>query len=212
MDLPPFSESAWRFFLENARRVDNRTMFARTVALFLLACSARATSASDESWKNLSYTNKESRYSVALRDGRCVSGLINLYDDRSITLESIRLDRKNVLRVGDGSQLTDHDPIYSGRSSWSDLQASEPNKYEYIATRSETRGDPEVPQVQRDRRGSNVRWLASYKTRSGSRLLFRLAPASEWEQYAARESVPLLAPRTWFNLAFFPGSRSYSTT
>ena len=32
----------------------------------------------------------------------------------------------------------------------------------------------------------------------------RLAPASEWEHYVARENVTLLVPRAWFDYALFP--------
>src|SRR5580704_1142504 len=82
--------------------------------------------------RSAGHTIKQSSYTVAMRDGRCATGHIQSFDDKYVTVGSSRLDRKDVVRVGDGTGITDHDPIYSGRSSWSDLQRSEPNKYERI--------------------------------------------------------------------------------
>jgi hypothetical protein len=166
-----------------------------------------AESASDKSWKNLGHTIKQSSYTVAIRDGRCVTGHIESFDDKYVTVGSSRLDRKDVLRVGDGTSITDHDPIYSGRSSWSDLQRSEPNKYEHIQLEL------------KDRVTRNCRYFSATEeeaTCDGSRIgksevvrgyYIRLAPASEWEHYVARENVTLLAPRTWFDYALFPRIR-----
>jgi len=107
-------------------------MLERTAALLLFASLARAESAADKSWNNLDHTIKQSSYTVAIRDGRCINGHIQSFDDKYLTLDSLKLDRKNIVRVGDGTSVADHDPIYSGRSSWADLQQSEPNKYELV--------------------------------------------------------------------------------
>ena len=180
-------------------------MGKRAFGLLLIAYSAMAASASDKSWKNLGHTIKESRYTVAMRDGRCITGHVESFDTKSVTIDSFKLDRKDILRVGDGESVADHDPIYSGRSSWSDLQRSEPNKYEHI---------------QLEMKKGTVRSCRSFggtqegeAVCDGSRIgrldvargyYVRLAPSSEWEHYVTREGVSILAPRTWFNQTFFP--------
>jgi len=175
--------------------------------LLLLACLAKAESASDKSWKNLRHTIKESSYTVALRDGPCVTGHIESFNDKYLTIGSSKLDRKDVVRVGDGTSVDDHDPIYSGRSSWSDLQRSEPTKYERIHL--ELKND--VTRKCRTFTATEEEAICD-----GSRIgksdvvrgfYIRLAPASEWEHYTARENVTLLAPRTWFDYALFPRIR-----
>src|SRR6478752_7653841 len=110
----------------------SRRMLKRFAALLFVACATNGASESDESWKNLGRTIKESDYTVATRDGHCVTGHVESFDEKSVTIKSVRLDRKDVIRVGDGTGTADHDPIYSGRSSWADLQHAEPNKYEHI--------------------------------------------------------------------------------
>jgi hypothetical protein len=142
-----------------------------------------------------------------MRDGRCVTGHIDSFDDKHLTVGSSKLDRKDVVRVGDGTSVADHDPIYSGRSSWSDLQQSEPNKYERIqlelksdVTRKcgEFSADEEEPMCDGSRIGKSEVARGYY---------VRLAPATQWEHYVTRENVMILAPRTWFGLAFFPRIR-----
>jgi hypothetical protein len=61
-----------------------------------------------------------------------VTGHIESWDENSVAVESARIDRKEVVRIGDDGSVADHDPIYSGRSSWYDLQHAEPNRYEHI--------------------------------------------------------------------------------
>jgi hypothetical protein len=179
-------------------------VFERTVALLLFACLAKLASASEESWKNLGHTIAESTYTVAMRDGRCVTGHVKSFDDQHVTVGSFKLDRNDVVRVSDGPDVAAHDSIYSGRSSWSDLQRSEPNKYEHIQLELKNGAT---------RKCSNFSATEAEATCDGSRIekprvargyYIRLAPASEWEHYVARENVTFLAPRTWFDLALFP--------
>jgi hypothetical protein len=179
-------------------------MFDRTAALLLLTCLAKAESASDKSWKNLGHTIKESSYTAAMRDGRCVTGHIESFNDTYLTISSSKLDRKDVVRVGDGTSITDHDPIYSGRSSWSDVQRSEPNKYERIQLElmnHVTRKCRNFSATEEEAMCDGSRIGKSEVSRG---YYVRLAPASEWEHYVARENVTLLAPRAWFDYALFP--------
>jgi hypothetical protein len=184
--------------------VQNRIMLERTMALLLLACSAKAASASDESWKNLGHTIKESSYTVAMRDGRCVSGRVELFDDKHLTVGAFNLDRRDVVRVGDGTSIADHDSIFSGRSSWLDLQRSEPNKYERIQLELKNRAMRKCHDFSATEEEATCDGSRIGKSEVARGYYVRLAPASEWEHYVVRESVPFLAPRTWFDYALFP--------
>jgi len=139
-----------------------------------------------------------------MRDGRCVTGHVKSFDDRYVTVGSSRLDRKDVVRVTDRPDVADHDPIYSGRSSWSDPERSEPNKYEHVqlelkggATRTCRKFSATEAEAMCD--GTRIE-----KTQVARGYYIRLAPASDWEHYAFHENVTILAPRTWFDNAFFP--------
>ncbi len=170
-----------------------------------LACLAKAESAQDKSWRNLKHTIKESRYTVAIRDGRCITGHIKSFDMKSVTIDASKLNRNDVLRIGDGESIADHDPIYSGRSSWSDLQRSEPNKYEHIhlelkkGVRRSCRSFGGTKEEEALCDGSPIGRLEVVRG-----YYVRLAPSSDWEHYVVREGVAFLAPRTWFSLALFP--------
>jgi len=144
---------------------------------------------SDKSWKNLSHTIRKADYTVATRDGRCVTGHVESFDQRSVTIKSVRIDRKDVVRVGDGTSLADHDPIYSGRSSWADLKSGVTrNCGAFRATDEQATCDG----IQ----------IGKFEVARG--YYDRLAPASEWEHHVAHENVMFLAPRTWFSFALFP--------
>jgi len=184
--------------------VENRTMSYRAATLLLLACLAKAESASDESWKNLRHTVKESTYTVAMRDGRCVIGHVESVDNTYITVGSFKLDRQDVLRIGDGTSVADHDPIYSGRSSWVDLQRSEPNKYERIQLELKKSATLSCRNFSANEEEATCDGSRIGKAEVARGYYVRLAPATEWEHHVVRENVPILAPRTWFDFALFP--------
>ncbi len=179
-------------------------MGRRLAAVFLLACAANGASESDKSWKNLSYTIKESAYTVATRDGRCVTAPIESFDENSVTVKSLRIDRKDVVRIGDGASLADHDPIYSGRSSWADLQHAAPNKYEHIRLDLNSRATRNCHAFSSTEEHATCDGIQIRKLEVARGYYVRLAPASEWEHHVVRENVAFLAPRTWFNFALFP--------
>jgi hypothetical protein len=91
-------------------------MHERMAALLLFICLAKAESASDGSWRNLGQTIKESSYTLAMRDGRCITGHIASFDDKYVTVGSSKLERRDVVRVADGTSVADHDPIYMGEA------------------------------------------------------------------------------------------------
>jgi hypothetical protein len=180
----------------------SQAKFGRTVFLVVCTCSAKAEPASDNSWKNLSHTIKEASYTVAMRDGRCVTGHIQKFDQTTLTVGSSKLDRKDVIRIGES--VADHDPIYSGRSSWLDLQRSEPNQYERIDLELKNRMTRKCRHFSATEEEAVCGGLRIGKFEVARGYYVRLAPATEWEHYVARENVLLLAPRTWFDYALFP--------
>jgi hypothetical protein len=178
-------------------------MVERTVALLIiLAYSATAGSAWDESWKNLGHTIKQSSYTVAMRDGRCVTGHVESFDDKYVTVRSLRLERKDVVRIGES--LEDHNPIYSGRSVWSDLQGSAPNKYERIRLELKNGSTLKCRNFSAAEETATCDGSPIGKSEVARGYYIRLAPATEWEHYTIKEDASILAPRTWFDLAFFP--------
>ena len=173
-------------------------------AILLLPYAAKGASELEKSWKNLGHSIAESMYTVVTREGLCITGRIESWDETSVTVRSLRVERKGVVRIGDDTSVADHDPLYSGRSSWSDLGHAEPNKYEHI--RLDLKGG-----VTRDCRAFSA--TEEQATCDGREIekpevargyYVRLAPATAWEHHALRESVPFLAPRTWFDFLFFP--------
>lgn len=179
-------------------------MLARIVFVLPLACLLEAESASDKSWKNLGHTIKDSSYTAVMRSGRCVTGHVESFDDNTVTISSSPLDRKDIVRVVDGRSVTDHDPIYSGRSSWSDLEQSRPNKYEHIELEMKNHTTRNCRKFSGTGDEASCDGSPVTKSEVSRGFYVRLAPATEWEHYAVQESVPLFAPRTWFNYAFFP--------
>jgi hypothetical protein len=97
-----------------------------------------------------------------------------------------------------------HDPIYSGRSSWFDLQHAEPNKYEHIRLEFKSRLTRNCHTFSASGDQATCDGTQIGKSEVARGYYVRLAPASEWEHHVVRENVPLLAPRLWFNLALFP--------
>ena len=173
------------------------------VAMFI-GFAARGESELDKSWSNLGHTIKESSYSAAIRDGRCLTGRIDSFDNDSVTIGRRRIERKDVVRIGDGSSLEDHDLIFSGRSSWSDLQRAEPNKYEHIRIDLRNGGSQNCRAFSAKDDQATCDGVQAEKAEVARGYYVRLAQATEWEHHVMRENVPFLAPRTWFNLAFFP--------
>jgi len=181
-------------------------MFDRTAALLLLTFLAKAESASNKSWKNLGHTIRESSYTAAMRDGRCLTGRIESFNDNVLIIGSSKLGRKDVVRVGDGTSIADHDPIYSGRSSWSDLQHSEPNRLERIQLHLKNGATRKCRNFRAPGGGEEATCdgLRIGKSEVSRGYYIRLAPATEWEHYVAREDVLFLAARAWFGYALFP--------
>ena len=82
----------------------------------------------DPSWMNLSHIDRGNTYSVILRSGTCLRGTIQSVNPDSLSLalptapRLVEVARLDALQVKDG--LYQFDILYSGRSSWSDVQGS----------------------------------------------------------------------------------------
>jgi hypothetical protein len=89
--------------------------------------------AQQDSWDNLNHVTHRRTYTFVDRGSNCVGGEIVTVTDRSVTLKrldwlggtrpkyvTLTIERPNVLRIEDGGDVID--VVYSGRSSWSELQ------------------------------------------------------------------------------------------
>ena len=90
------------------------------VELVLIAAAALpARSASPESpWEALKHLSKHRVYTVLNRDGSCFSGAFVSISDNVISLNQRQFNRSDV-----------HTAVYSGRSSWADLEALQSPPY-----------------------------------------------------------------------------------
>ena len=92
-----------------------------------------AESTKDDSWQNLKHVRHDRAYTFVDRERNCIAGETVAVTQHSITLKrwnatgtnstTVTLDRPNLLRVTDGGQA--YDVLYSGRSSWSDVQGTQ---------------------------------------------------------------------------------------
>jgi len=89
--------------------------------------------AKHDSWDNLNHVTHRRTYTLVDRERNCVGGEIVTVTDQSVTLKrldwqagtrpkyvTLTIERPNVLRIEDGGDVID--VVYSGRSSWSELQ------------------------------------------------------------------------------------------
>jgi small nuclear ribonucleoprotein (snRNP)-like protein len=184
--------------------MENRKVLKRLTGALILVFSAKAQSISDTSWRNLDHTLNRASVTVARRDGRCLTGKIESFDDKSIVIDNSTVERKDILRVADGISLDAHDSIYSGRSSWWDLRQSRPSHHEHIelGLRNDlTQSCQSIIATEEDAACDGRRIAKSDVVRG---YYVRLAPATEWERHLGQENVAYLSPRSWFGYAFFP--------
>ena len=91
----------------------------------LFALPAR--SASPETpWDALRHLSKRHTYTVLNRDGSCLSGTFVSVSEKALVLEQdgeYQIPRAGILRISAGEKPDIHTTLYSGRSSWADLQA-----------------------------------------------------------------------------------------
>ncbi len=101
----------------------------------------------DSSWMNLGHIDRGNTYSVILRDGSCLRGAIRFVNPGMLSLavpistskkradavtspRLITVARLDALQVKDGRRQ--FDILYSGRSSWRDVQAAPSHSREYL--------------------------------------------------------------------------------
>jgi len=115
----------------------------------------------DPAWMNLGHIDRGNTYSVILRNGACLRGTIRSVSADMLSLAVPNLTSKNradvftaprlvtvarldALQVKDG--LHQFDILYSGRSSWRDVEAAPSHSREYLSIRLKSgesvRGEP----------------------------------------------------------------------
>jgi hypothetical protein len=101
------------------------------VELVLIAAAALpARSASPESpWEALKHLSKHRVYTVLNRDGSCFSGAFVSISDNVISLNQRQFNRSDIIRISGGETPDVHTAVYSGRSSWADLEALQSPPY-----------------------------------------------------------------------------------
>lgn len=105
------------------------------VSSVYLALPARGP-AKDEGWETLKRVTLSRTYWVLDREGSCVNGEIVSITENAITIkhlewgagkspkrQTVTIERPSVLRIADGLKVID--VVYSGKSSWADVQALE---------------------------------------------------------------------------------------
>jgi hypothetical protein len=102
----------------------------------------------DASWMNLGHIDRGNTYSVILRNGPCLRGTIRSVNPDMLSLDVpnptsknradvvaaprlVTVARLDALQVKDG--LHQFDILYSGRSSWRDVQAAPSHSREYLS-------------------------------------------------------------------------------
>jgi hypothetical protein len=184
-------------------------MFSRLVVLFALACIAIVQCAGrvDDSWGNLRIVTKDREYVVVLHDRRCVRGFVSANDQELSVMDgsgSRLIKRDDILRVSDTWGSNARDTVFSGRSSWTDVQDADPRGREYlrvVTTRGEewTPKQPKVADLFISGDGRTVQ-----KTDVRSVQYVRFVPMTSKEEYVHHENVDLLAPRLWFGGLMMP--------
>jgi hypothetical protein len=160
-----------------------------------------------KSWEALKHITRKRNYTAVLLDGSCIRGRITKVTDTDVTLKTAKDERslgpQDLLRFSDvwGGP---HDPVFSGRSSWTDVLEAKPVAKEYLLF---------VTTDGRKRKWKSpvfVDETVSYKgdaiSRKDIRYVYyvRVKPITENEEDLQRESATFLAPRLWFGSTLLP--------
>jgi len=142
-------------------------------------------------------------FSFLLRDGTCQAGKIRAISRESVTLDQggrprgqIAITRTEVL------QVRDSDPLYSARSSWSDVGLVQQHKHEHLIVKlksGKTISGPAAGVIGEQlslRTVSDVKWIA--KADLATVDWVRVTPAARL-QWLAQEAGPaaVLFPNMW---------------
>ena len=160
--------------------------------------------ASDEDvgWRNLAALERSNTYTILLRSGTCQSGKIQKVEAERLTLESGNsVARSDVLYIGEG--VSPHNILYSGRSSWYEVEQVKPAASENLEIRlnsGKLMSGSVISTSDSDltirRFGRTLRIL---KQDIAQVNYVRFKPVSEAHKYFAREAAGLqfLDPKVW---------------
>jgi hypothetical protein len=183
-----------------------------TISLVLSLRVLGATKA--DPWENLMRVTRHRAYTFVDRESNCVTGQILDVTERSVTImipgaKSTTIERKNALRVIDGHHL--FDVIYSGKSSWSDVEGLPPKTKEQVRVLTKDGREYEGKLV-----STSDAEMTLIQTTGNMKLIkediaqvyyVRYKPLSEGAEHSAQEMF-VVDPRLWphfFNIsARFP--------
>ncbi len=183
-----------------------RLGFATAGCLWLALAASGAQP--DGAWGNLSSVTWRRSYTVLLRDGKRTYGRIVSVSADSVTLrppdskaQTVIQKRSDVLRISDGNQPSDL--IYSGRSSWADIQAIPPLHAEHLlaVTKSGQRFAGKAGAISDAAITLDGRTIP--KADVSQIYYVRVKPASDSAEYAAQEAFAL-DPEIWPYLLGIP--------
>lgn len=192
-----------------------RVRLAATTLLALLLPIALA--ADKDPWTQLGAIARDNLYTIAVRSGRCEQGYITNLDGSSLTISTdlpptrktashghdVAILRSDIIRIGDGTEI--HNIIYSGRSSWVDVQASPVGPREHLMVALKSGRQVNIAPVATS--ASDLTFKSAGKSvivrkLDISRVFYvRLKPLPDTYRFLAQEAPYLLlfSPKTWQN-------------
>ncbi len=173
------------------------------IALTILSTQQLSAMESDDGWENLKRITRDRSYTIISRDSKCLVGMLAAVDSKSIWIvgesKSAEIPRTAVLRITDVSSELARDVIYSGRSSWIDVEGAIPQGSEYLHVQMKT-GEQWTWKQPKVTSESIVFGNKSVVKRDVRRVWYvRYKPTTATEDYVRHENATLLAPRLWFD-------------
>jgi hypothetical protein len=181
----------------------------------MLSVVAAANGAPDGGWSNLYAVTHKRGYRFIRKDGGCINGSIqSVSADAVHVLEwdwtgrrtnQIALHRGAIVRIVDGGTGA-HDAIFSGRSSWTDVEAAAPGgQFEHLLVvtadgRQHIAKNPVITRVHLTISGADKVDIPKSEIRQV--FYVRLKPLTANTEYLGRENAALLAPNLWFGGVF----------
>jgi hypothetical protein len=174
------------------------------LAVFLFACTGLAAAEADDSWLNLKRVTHDRAYTVVFRDFHCLEGhLLSVSEDSALLriepAQELVIQRSQILRVADHLNDAAHAAVFSGRSSWNDVNTADPKGSEYLSvlTKQNQQQRWKKPIVSDDSISGNGKVIPKNEVRLV--YYFRHTPLSDSEEYLVQEQGTVFAPRLWFN-------------
>ena len=194
------------------------------VGVIVLASSlpvwvSQLAAAKDDPWDVLNHVTWHRSYTLVDHQGKCTTGEIVAVTDKDITLKHLdwttgktpatstaTIARRNVLRITDGPKVVD--VIYSGKSSWADVEAMQhigSSEAVLLITKAGRRHRGKPVQVADDsvklKHWSKTTHI--FKVDISQIYYIREKPLSAGAEYSARE-MGLIDPRLWPYLLHIP--------